>query len=35
MDTDNVLPKAFDKRIAENVAKAVKDIAYKTKVARI
>ncbi|SHK25457.1 NAD(P)-dependent malic enzyme [Paramaledivibacter caminithermalis] len=34
LDRDNILPKAFDKRIAENVADAVKKAAIETGVAR-
>ncbi len=35
LSVDSILPKAFDKRVAENVAKAVKEAAIRTKVNRI
>jgi malate dehydrogenase (oxaloacetate-decarboxylating) len=35
LNVDNILPKAFDKEVATNVANAVKEAAIKTNVARI
>lgn len=35
LNVDNILPKAFDKEVATNVANAVKEAAIKTSVARI
>lgn len=35
LSVDNILPKAFDKRVAQNVATAVKKAAIKTGVARL
>lgn len=35
IDTENVIPKAFDPRVGENVAKAVRKAARESKVARL